>query len=168
MKRLIIFLSFISLSVVSQAQYKPFYNFAIGARAGSTGSTCGVTVKTFVGDQSAIEAIVGYYHNGISSTLLFEQHTSLFNLEELQFYFGGGVHYNNSTDYQNWIIVEGRSRSYEQAKNSYGFDAVVGLEYKFLSIPLAVSLDLKPAIEFNKFKSYSLGIDQGLGLKLTF
>ena len=149
-------------------QYKPFYQTAIGARAGSTVSTCGITVKTFVAEKSALEAIVGYYKNGISATALFEQHHRLFRRNEFQFYYGGGTHFNSSSEYQNWILIQGRVLSYEKAANSYGFDAICGIEYKFLSIPLAVSIDLKPAIEFNRFKSYTLGVDQGLGLKLTF
>lgn len=151
-----------------RAQYKPYYTFAAGLRAGSTASTCGLTLKGFIANNSALEAIVGYYKNGISGTLLFEQHTTLFRREEFQFYYGGGVHYNNSTEYQNWIIIEGRVRSYEQVRNSYGFDAVFGIEYKLLNLPLAFSLDLKPAIELNKVKSFSLGVDQGLAIKLAF
>lgn len=169
MKSLFLFAVLLTLSFFSNAQqYKPFYSTALGARAGSTVSTCGLTVKTFVADQSALEAIIGYYKNGISATALFEQHHRLFRRNEFQFYYGGGAHFNTSSEYQNWILIEGRVRSYEKAANSYGFDAVFGLEYKFLSLPLAFSIDLKPAIEFNRFKSYTLGIDQGLGLKLTF
>ena len=149
-------------------KYKPFYRTAVGARAGSTVTTCGITVKTFIAEQSALEAIVGYYKNGISATALFEQHHRLFGRNEFQFYYGGGAHFNSSSEYQNWILIEGRVRSYEKAANSYGFDAICGIEYKFLNLPLAFSLDLKPAIEFNKFKSYTLGIDQGLGVKLSF
>lgn len=168
MKYLFLLISFCWFVPKYKAQYKPYYNFAVGLRAGSTASTCGLTLKAFVANNSAIEAIVGYYKNGISSTVLFEQHTTLFRREEFQFYFGGGAHYNNSTEYQNWIIIEGRVKSYEKVRNSYGFDAVFGIEYKLLSLPLAFSLDLKPAIELNKVKSFSLGIDQGIGVKLAF
>ncbi len=150
-----------------KAQYRPYYTFAAGLRAGSTASTCGLTLKGFVADNSALEAIVGYYRNGISSTVLFEQHTTLFRREEFQFFYGGGAHFNNSTEYQNWIIIEGRAKSYEQVRNSYGFDVILGIEYKLLNLPLAFSLDLKPAIELNRVKSFSLGIDQGIGIKLA-
>lgn len=156
------------LTFAVSAQYRPDYSVAIGARAGSTGNTCGATIKTFVGDRSALEGILGWYKSGMSGTLLFEQHQTLFRKTEMQLYFGGGVHYTNSTEYQNWTIISSRVKAYEQAGNAYGLDAVIGFEYKFVSIPLAVSVDLKPAIEFNKFKSYSLGIDQGLGLKFAF
>lgn len=168
MKQLILFLSFSCSCLLATAQYKPYYNVALGVRAGSTGATCGGTVKVFMGNSSALEGLVGYYKNGLSGTLLFEQHVELFSREEFQLYFGGGAHYSSSTEYQNWILMDSRSLSYEKAGSSFGFDVVAGLEYKFLGLPLAVSLDLKPAVDFNNNGGYALGLDQGLGLKLTF
>src|SRR6218665_2577530 len=162
MKELILSLSLLFTTLSAFSQNNAYYNFAIGARAGSTKYTCGITAKTFVGDQSAIEAVVAPYKKGLSAAMFYEHHVSLFRKKEFQFYFGGGAHFTKNEEYQNWTTLRTGTVSYLQVRKSAGFDAIVGIEYKFLSIPLAVSADLRPLIDFSKNNTYSFGFDQGL------
>lgn len=168
MKRLILslFVMFASLTVFSQ--HNPYYNFAIGARAGSSKYYSGVTAKFFMGQHSAVEVLVAPYKSGISTAAFYEHHVSLFRRKELQFYFGGGTHFSKNEEYQTWTTLRSGEQSYLQVHRQYGFDGIVGIEYKFLSIPLAVSLDLRPNIEFSANNNYAIGLDQGLGVKLAF
>jgi len=168
MKRSILTFSLLFATFFAFAQQDAYYNFAIGARAGSSKYTCGITAKTFVAEKSAIEAIVAPYKTGLSAALLFEQHQTLFRRKEFQFYYGGGGHFSKNEEYQNWTTLRSGNVSYTQVNHSIGFDLVLGLEYKFLSIPLAVSLDIRPLVEFSKNNVYSFGLDQGLGIKLAF
>lgn len=168
MKQLIPTLSLIFLAFGLNAQNNPYYNFAIGARAGSSKYYSGVTAKFFMGQHSAMEVLVAPYKSGISTAAFYEHHVSLFRRKELQFYFGGGAHFSKNEEYQTWTTLRSGEQSYLQVHKQYGFDAIAGIEYKFLSIPLAVSLDLRPNIEFSANNNYALGLDQGLGVKLAF
>jgi hypothetical protein len=158
------------LLVVSSlfSQYKPYYNVAIGFRAGSEAATCGLTGKVFVGKASALEAIVGYANSGLAGTILFEQHLSLFRRKEFQGYFGGGMHYTSKSGYGNYVELSTRNLIYQDGKAAYGCDAVFGLEYKFTAVPIAVSVDLKPFFEVNQLGSYYKGIDKSIGIKFAF
>ncbi len=156
------------LDVSVQAQNKPYYNWAIGLRAGSVAATSGLTVKAFLNQSSALELIVGYANQGLAGTLLFEQHVRLFGMNELQAYFGGGIHYTSKSGYDNSIQLSTRNRVYQDGKAAVGMDAIVGITYKFLTIPIAFSMDLKPSIELNQLGAYSKAIDASLGIKLAF
>lgn len=168
MKELILSLSLLFTAFSAFSQNNAYYNFAIGARAGSSKYTCGITAKTFLGERSAVEAIVAPYKKGLSAAALYEYHVPLFGKKELQFYFGGGAHYTKNEEYQNWTTLRTGTISYVQVHRSAGFDAILGIEYKFLALPLAISMDLRPLVEFSKGSSYSFGFDQGLGIKLAF
>ena len=47
-------------------------------------------------------------------------------------------------------------------------DFVAGIEYKFTATPFAVSLDLKPLIDFNRYGDYQCNIDKSIGVKFAF
>ncbi len=167
MKELILTLSMLFATLSAFSQNNAYYRFAIGARAGSSKYTCGITAKTFLGEQSAAEVVVAPYKNGLSAAAFYEYHVPLFGKKEFQLYFGGGAHYTKNEEYQNWTTLRTGTISYLQVRRSAGFDAIVGIEYKFLALPLAVSIDLRPLVDFSKNSTYSFGFDQGLGIKLA-
>ncbi len=167
MKRSVILSLVVVVQSIAYSQYNPYYTFAVGARAGSTGSTCGGTLKYFFSNKTAGEAIIGYNHGALAGTLLVEQHFQPTRLKELQGYWGGGVHYVHSSGYRNYILIDNRVRSYQDGGKGYGLDLIAGIEYKFIDIPLAISADVKPALEFNSYGGFIVGIDKSIGIKLA-
>lgn len=164
----LLLLASVVLANFSFSQYKPFYRGAIGIRAGSESTTCGVTGKFFVSQHGALEAILTYAYRGVAGTLLFEQHLPLFGIKEFQMYYGAGAHVYAKSGYDNYTEVNSRTLVYEDGGAAYGADAIIGLEYKFTAIPVAVSLDLKPFFQFNQAGGFNAAVDKSIGLKLTF
>jgi hypothetical protein len=169
MKRsVLLLLATVALANFSFSQYKPFYRAAVGVRAGSESATCGITGKVFISQHGALEAIIGYANRGVTGTLLFEQHLPLFGIKEFQMYYGAGAHVYAKSGYGNYTEVDSRTLVYEDGGAAYGADAIIGLEYKFTAIPVAISLDLKPFFQFNQAGGFNAAVDKSIGLKLTF
>jgi len=129
---LVLFLSLFFIIVSSAQDYKT----GIGIRSG-WGS--GLTLKHFLGEQTAFEGILNSQWRGFSITGLFEVHKNAFNTDRLYWYYGGGGHigfwngrYNSRFDSGNNTII--------------GVDGILGLEYNFDFIPINLSLDWKPAL----------------------
>ncbi len=137
------------------------YQTAIGLRAGETS---GLTLKQFFSTSGAFEGIVGLWNNGMSATFLLETYAPAFNVHGLNWYYGGGGHAAFETRY---YYFEGRR--YNHAGGiGLGLDGIIGIEYKILPIPFAISLDLKPYVEVNTDGRFYLGPDPGIGLKFAF
>ena len=103
------------------------YKTAIGVKVWAG---AGVSIKTFIKENNAIE-LVGYFDRfGTRITGLYEFHGNLSTEGSLKWYVGPGAHvsiYKNST--------------------AVGIDGVVGIDYKFSNIPLNLALDWQPAFE---------------------
>ena len=122
--------------------------WAIGVRGGVT--TSGITFKYNRAPGSAIEGILTIpYDGGFTAIGLYEWRMPVIT-EGFTFYYGAGAHIGA------W-----------DGEFSLGADAIVGLEYKIPSVPLALSVDYKPAINLvQKLRGWFL--DFGFGLKFTF
>lgn len=145
------------------------YRTAIGIRFGYTS---GLTVKHFFNNGNAFEGIVGTWANAFSLTGLYEWHVPS-SVNGLKWYYGVGAHatvYREGYYYYN----EGRNGRpfryyrYDDNGTGVGVDAILGIEYKIPPIPFALSLDLKPNIEFNTNNRVYGALDPGLGIKFTF
>ena len=151
-----------SWSVSAQRNYQT----ALGARIGGTS---GFTIKHFYKPSSAVEGIVGFFGNGFSLTGLVEKHQKAFDVKELSFYYGAGAHlaiYNNRNRYYDRLW---RDVNYDyQTDVGIGINGLLGLEYTFTEIPLAISLDLKPFIEIGSGGYVGFSPDPSFGVKFTF
>lgn len=140
------------------------YNTAVGLRGFGTS---GLTLKQFVGQSNAVEGIFNLWNRGFSATVLLERHVGAFEAEGLNWYYGGGGHVavrSNDIYFRN-----GRDRyEYADGEVGLGVDGVFGIEYAIPQIPLAVSLDVKPFVEVTTSGNTWLGMDPGLGVKVTF
>lgn len=168
MRRSVLLLLFGAIAWYGNAQYKPNYQFAVGIRAGSEAATCGLTLKAKLSNHAAIEGLIGYTNKGLAGTLLYQHHFKLLDIPTFHGYAGAGMHYTAHTGYDNYISRTSRELTYQNGGRAYGLDAVVGLEYKFPSCPIAVSIDLKPYFEWVQLNSYNKGIDKSIGVKLAF
>jgi len=105
------------------------YITAAGVRLG--GGNYGLTVQQLVGSRVTIEGIAGLGQREYSGTVLGEYHFGILG-PSLNYYFGAGGHLGHNKD------TGGFS----------GLDGIVGVEYKVAFLPVALSFDFKPSLEF--------------------
>ncbi|RZK28035.1 MAG: hypothetical protein EOO63_12135 [Hymenobacter sp.] len=106
------------------------YNTALGARLG--GGNYGITLQQRVASRVTIEGIAGLREREYSGTVLGEYHFGILG-PSLNYYFGAGGHVGHNKD------TGGFS----------GLDALVGVEYKVAFLPVVLSFDFKPSLEFS-------------------
>ncbi|MBS4072462.1 MAG: hypothetical protein KGZ90_14090 [Algoriphagus sp.] len=146
-----VFFSFfllLSFSYLNQtfAQYQMRgYNTMIGFRAGTS---FGGTIKRFITDHDAIEAMAFNRWKGWNYTLLYVHHMDVREFRGMEWYLGGGGHYgiwNEPKAEPPWVYKG--TTDYR----AYGVDFIAGLEYNFYNTNVYLSFDWKPAYNFVDF-----------------
>ena len=142
------------------------YSTAIGFRGGETS---GLTIKHFMGNQNALEGIVGLWYHGFSATLLYERHSQAFNASGLNWYYGLGGHGTVYSSHR-YYRYHGRHRHdhYHAGSVGVGVDGIFGLEDKIPKAPIALSIDVKPYVEVISSGGIWTSLDPGVGIKVTF
>ncbi len=117
-----------------------------------------VSVKSFVGNNRAIEGLGYFWNYGFRVTGLYEIHGDITGAEGLKWYVGPGAHigfWNNT-----W------TNKYPGRDNgvAIGVDGVLGLDYKFKGAPINVSLDWQPSFNFVGYNYFEGGWG-GLGIR---
>jgi len=133
------------------------------------GTTSGITFKGFIGSGQALEGILGMWHHGITTTLLYEKYLPIVEVPGVHWYYGGGGHFNFQT--RNGFYERDKNiwnRPYNGSGFGLGIDGVIGVEYKPQRTPFAFSFDLKPLIEVNTSGGFWGSLDPGLGVKVVF
>jgi hypothetical protein len=127
-------------------------DFGLGFRISSH---IGITGQYFLSSDRAIEGQMNYNNYGLDFVGLYEVHRSL-GEPGWRWYYGGGAHistWNHSPD--NSLLI--------------GVDGIIGIEYMFAQVPLALSIDLKPAFDLvaseDPFVSHNY---VGIGLRYFF
>ena len=105
------------------------YRTAAGFRSG--GSDYGLTVQQLILPKTTLEGLGMVAPRERSATLLAERHFGILG-PSLNYYFGAGAHYGRHKDNGEF----------------WGFDGLVGAEYKIAFIPVVLSIDFKPTIEY--------------------
>ncbi len=131
MKKLILSVFLVTAFIAASAQNStaegPDYKTAIGAKLWTGG---GISVKTFIKDNNALE-FIGYFDRyGTRITGLYEIHGNLSSEGALKWYVGPGAHVG---------LYKGIT--------AVGIDGVVGVDYKFTNMPLNLALDWQPSFE---------------------
>ena len=153
-QKLLLLVAFISISNFSNAQ---LYKSALGIRLGPSN---GITFKSFVNKNAAIEAIATFRYQGVGLTGLYEIHGRAFNSRDFNWFIGGGGH----------VFVWGNDRPkfLDREQNLVlGLDGILGLEAKLRGIPLAISLDWKPTINIINYSGF-WGDEIALSLRYTW
>jgi hypothetical protein len=115
-------------------------DFSVGLRMTPDGG--GATVKYFLDHNLAIEGqlnaggIVALEGTSITAVGLVEYHITLPD-PSWRIFFGGGAHFGN------WDRDDYRGNQF-----IFGIDGIGGVEYNFKKIPLGLSADFKPAVNF--------------------
>ncbi len=135
------------------------YNTGIGVRGGFSN---GLTVKHFIGSNSALEAFVASRWRGFNITGLYEIHAQAFGVPRLHWYYGGGGHIGfwNGGKNHPWFD-EGDSHSV------IGIDGILGMEYNIQEIPFNISLDWKPAFNLIGYTGF-WGDEIALSIRFIF
>lgn len=105
------------------------YNTALGARLG--GGNYGISLQQRVASRVTLEGIAGLGQREYSGTVLGEYHFGILG-PSLNYYVGAGGHLGHNKDTGNFS----------------GLDGLVGVEYKVAFLPVVLSFDFKPTVEF--------------------
>jgi len=155
MKKLLILVSLFCLATLSQAQN---YNTGIGIRGGSAN---GLSIKHFIGENTAVEGILSSRWQGLNITGLYEIHNQAFQEPGLNWYYGFGGHIG---------FWDGNHSHWGDDDTDYtviGIDGILGLEYNFSEIPINVSIDWKPTLNIVGYSGF-WGDGVGLSVRYVF
>jgi len=148
------------------------YEQRIGIRMGYTSGISGKIIKD---RKVALEGILGFRQGGMQVYGLVEAQKPLIfdGIHDLQMYFGGGAHvgYVNGVErYKSYNSPNG-SHYYEELVTGpvLGLDAIFGVEYTFIKVPLTLAIDFKPFFEWQSFSKLKANFyDFSINLKYTF
>ena len=157
-----------TFSAFSQADYKT----AIGLRAAPS---YGITLKHFLSSQSAIEGIISPRPHGFLITGLYEYHATAFSVDALNWYFGFGGHVGfwgadhfhvHSKNHNHWYYHDDHF-DHDHDNVFGGVDMILGLEATFTKLPLNLSLDWKPGMNFINAHGFFFN-DVGISIRFAF
>jgi len=129
------------------------YKTALGVKVWDGG---GISFKTFVAPNNALEVVGYFYKDGTRLTGLYEIHGDISGAPGLKWYIGPGAHLG-FYDY----------KGYNGDKVVAGIDGVLGLDYKVNRAPINFSIDWQPSFEFADGRGF-VGSWGGLGIRYTF
>lgn len=138
------------------------YRTALGLRLNGG---AGVTVRHFINSKSSLEGILYTRWGGVNLTGLYAVNFPVFNEPGFNFYVGGGGHIGVwDRDNNPWWDDDKR---YNDNRLVVGLDGQIGLEYTFSPIPLNLSIDWKPAVNFIGVSNF-WGSDLALSVRYAF
>jgi hypothetical protein len=116
----------------------------------------GISFKTFLVPNRALELIGFFNKSGTRVTGLYEIHGNIEGARGLKWYVGPGAHIG----FYNY-------KGFAGDKAIAGIDGVLGLDYKINKAPLNLSIDWQPSFEFADSRGF-VGSWGGLGIRYTF
>lgn len=119
-----------TLQLLAPAAQAQKYRTAVGARLGA--GNYGLTVQQKILDKVTLEGLGIVGTREVSGTVLAERHFPILG-PSLNYYVGAGGHLGNHKD-------DGAFG---------GFDGIIGAEYKIAFVPIVISFDFKPSVEFS-------------------
>ncbi len=156
MKKTLLLSLFTAFLVLNHADAQAqTYKNAIGGRFGAAN---GITFKTFVQSDRALDFILNFQsrknYSYFRFTGLYEIHNPINNALGLRWYYGLGS-----------TIGSRRYKPDDNTNFLLSLDGVIGLDYKFKNAPINLALDWKPAIEIVPETDFDA---TGLGLSIRF
>jgi len=147
LKQLILFLFFTGIVTAVHAQN---YKTAIGLRLSSNDASVNnsISVKQFINKVVALEGLLSIDPAAVG--VLAEVHQPVSSAPGLRWLFGGG----GFIGFKNGI--------------SLGAQGILGLDYKFINLPVNFSVDWKPELDFTndfRFEPAAVGLSVRFALK---
>ena len=134
------------------------YDKSAGVRLGYTS---GFTFKKFIETDESIEVMLSGRKSGIQITTLYAFNRPMqfsFN-ENFYVYYGMGGHFGleRHRNLDKELILDGgggepTSQNVEKSYFTIGADAIVGIEYRWLSVPVTIGFDVKPFFNYIGFR----------------
>jgi len=161
---LLVFVTIFSVAANAQSDYKR----AVGLRFGGYYDVVSASYKTFISDQGALEFNLGFRNYGgialygnwfvLSGSAAYQHHFDIKPVPGLKWFVGGGLlAYNSFSDYD---YVSGFG---------LGIFPTAGVDYKFASIPLNLTVDTRPTINVLRADYYSgFYFSGGVAARYTF
>jgi hypothetical protein len=116
----------------------PVYKTAIGFRF----TPFGVSFKSNLDNKIRSFELIGYFKDGFTASFLYYWNFTLNTDKNLKLYLGGSAQAGfKNEDAGGGAVV--------------GAGGVVGLDYKFLHLPLDLSLDWQPSFQFGKNNDFT-------------
>ena len=138
---------------------------AIGARFGSA---TGVTYRYTLADDRALEGIMSIQSNSKSNRFrlvgLYQFHKPLSGDFSWYYGFGGSL---GSYKYKAFTDASG-NRIPSNSEVSISIDGIIGVEYNIPTTPIAISLDVKPYLDFIQESSIRLIDPIGFSIRYKF
>ena len=115
------------------------YKTGIGVRLSSAQAMVNnsISLKHFLNERSAIEALFSF-GDPLAIGALYEVHKP-FSTEGIQWFYGGG-------GYLGFVKTFNPNKNRNETDINLGAQGVLGLDYKFVNLPLNLSLDWKPEL----------------------
>lgn len=119
------------------------YKTAVGVRLSSSSAIVNnsVSFKHFFNETAAVEALFSF-GDPLAIGALYELHKPIGESGVKWFYGGGG--------YLGFVKTYNVNKAKNEIEPNFGAQGVVGLDYKFVNIPLNLSLDWKPELNIVK------------------
>ncbi len=159
MKKLFITAMFLALCVFQLKAQKSGNNYssAIGIKF----YPGGISYKTFIKNNVAIEGVGYFWEYGSRVTALYQFYGDINGANGLKWYAGPGAHIGFWND--KW------KSNYPTRENgiAIGIDGVLGLDYKFSGAPINLSIDWQPSFNLVGYSYFESGWG-GLGIRYTF
>ena len=167
MRKIYVSILLIVVCFASEVKAQYYLNSA-GVRIGGS---YGITYKKFFNETQAVEFLLGGRDGGMHATTTFQFNKPL-NLsknETFFLYYGAGGHVGFQ-DYATKVLDNSTSFLYQnQTYFSMGIDVIIGVEYRFLTAPITIGLDIKPYFTFIGFRyTQSNFWDTSLSVKYTY
>jgi hypothetical protein len=139
MKKIIVSLLFVSAICFATTASAQDYKTALGVRLSNTAPMVNnsITLKHFLNEKVAVEALFSF-GDPLALGALFEIHKPL-SSSGIQWYYGGG-------GYIAFVKTFNTTKNRDETNTNFGGQGVIGLDYKFVNIPLNLSLDWKPEL----------------------
>ena len=140
-KILCLFLLALGLLFVSDlsAQEYQDYKTAVGVRLSSSAAMVSnsISLKHFLNERTAVEALFSF-GDPLALGALVEMHKPIGTSGIKWFYGGGG--------YLAFVKTYNPTKNRDETNTNVGAQGVIGLDYKFVNLPLNLSLDWKPEL----------------------
>lgn len=156
-KRFLLLSLILVLTAGGLTAHGQLYKTGVGARLGFFN---GLTVKHFLQEGRAAEGILSTRWNGFIITGLYEFQQQFPDVNNLEWFFGGGAHVGF---WQSGRYPDGGSTT----ANVFGLDLILGVEYTFDEFPFSAGLDWKPAFNVVGDSSW-WGDGVALSIRYTF
>jgi hypothetical protein len=131
----------LTTSLIAQdvPQYNDSYKTSLGVRLSNVQPMVNnsISLKHFLNERTAVEALFSF-GDPLALGALVEVHKPL-NVSGLRWYYGGG-------GYVGFVKTFNTNKNLYETDVNFGGQGVIGLDYKFINLPLNISLDWKPEL----------------------